>query len=132
MTARNGESFPRAARMRSRREFLSLGRAGERRRTSHFVLVLERSSTLARLGITVSRKVGNAVTRNRLKRRIRESFRRHPLRREMSGTLLVIAKSGVGAVPSRAAEQGLEVGLRAAAFCSLREMAELGPAIFGL
>ena len=110
MTARNGESFPRAARMRSRREFLSLGRAGERRRTSHFVLVVARSSTPARLGITVSRKVGNAVTRNRLKRRIRESFRRHPMRHEMKGTLLVIAKSGVGAVPSSAVQRELSVG----------------------
>ena len=30
----------------------------------------------ARLGITASRKVGNAVVRNRVKRRIREWFRR--------------------------------------------------------
>ena len=30
----------------------------------------------SRLGVTVSRKVGNAVVRNRVKRRIREWFRR--------------------------------------------------------
>ena len=30
-----------------------------------------------RLGLTVTRKVGNAVVRNRLRRRVREFFRRH-------------------------------------------------------
>lgn len=111
MTAENGESFPRTARMRHRREFLSLGRGGEKRRTTNFVLVIERASTPARLGITVSRKVGNAVTRNRLKRRIRECFRRHALRQQLGGTCLVIAKSGVGAVPSAAVKRELSTGL---------------------
>jgi len=32
----------------------------------------------SRLGITVSRKVGNAVKRNRIKRWVREVFRKHP------------------------------------------------------
>jgi ribonuclease P protein component len=31
----------------------------------------------SRLGLTISRKVGDAVRRNRLRRRLRESFRRH-------------------------------------------------------
>ena len=33
------------------------------------------SDARPRLGITVSRKVGNAVTRNRVKRQVREWFR---------------------------------------------------------
>jgi ribonuclease P protein component len=51
-----------------------------------------------RLGLTVSRKVGNAVVRNQIKRRIREWFRRH--RNEFpKGDLVVIARPSAGKVP---------------------------------
>jgi ribonuclease P protein component len=54
----------------------------------------------ARLGITVTRKVGNAVRRNRIKRLVREWFRS---RRGGLGTcdLVVIAKQGISARLSR-------------------------------
>jgi ribonuclease P protein component len=107
MTARRGQGFPKAARIRRRREFLSLGRNGEKRRTGNFVLVLRRTSGAPRLGITVSRKVGGAVTRNLLKRRIREVFRRHPARARLAHDLIVIAKDGVGAVSSSSVERQL-------------------------
>jgi ribonuclease P protein component len=49
-------------------------------RTEHFILLLYARSAddnpaLARLGIVVSKKVGNAAHRNRCKRLIREAFR---------------------------------------------------------
>lgn len=113
MTAGNGEGFTRSARIRCRREFLSLGRSGEKQRTRHFVFVLGPSTGAGRLGITVSRKVGGAVTRNLLKRRVRESFRRHPHRTTFSADLLVIAKPGVGAVPSAVVQREMDVVLGA-------------------
>jgi ribonuclease P protein component len=96
MTARKGQGFPKTARIRSRKEFLSLGRTGDKRRTEHFVLVSRPCASVPRLGITVSRKVGGAVTRNRLKRRIREMFRRHPDRARFERDVIMIAKVGAG------------------------------------
>ncbi len=45
-----------------------------------------------RLGITTSRKVGNAVVRNRVKRRVREWFRRSRSSIAAGSELLVIAR----------------------------------------
>jgi ribonuclease P protein component len=100
MTARKGLGFPKAARIRRRREFLSMGQRGEKRRTPHFVLVTERCSGTPRLGITVSRKVGGAVRRNRLKRRIREIYRRERDRIDLGQDLVVIAKIGAAELES--------------------------------
>jgi ribonuclease P protein component len=48
-----------------------------RRQTGHFVVYLARlpDHEAVRLGLAVSRQIGNAVVRNRIKRRLRESFR---------------------------------------------------------
>jgi ribonuclease P protein component len=60
-----------------RRDFLASTREGKRRATRFFIaFVLDRRDGRAsRLGITVTRKVGGAVARNRIKRLAREWFR---------------------------------------------------------
>jgi len=65
--------------------------------------VWRRPEPLARLGITVSRKVGNAVVRNRLKRWTREFYRRWPVRAELPGVDLVIHFKPAAAEASHAA-----------------------------
>jgi ribonuclease P protein component len=96
MTTRTGQGFPKTARIRRRREFLSFGRKGETRRTPDFVVLSRPAVGTPRLGVTVSRKIGNATVRNRLKRRLREVFRRHPERVRLANDVVVIAKDRAG------------------------------------
>jgi len=68
--------LPKAARLRRRREFLAVQERGTRLYAGE-VLVLMRGAGAerARIGITVSSKVANAVGRNRVKRWVRQAFR---------------------------------------------------------
>lgn len=64
-------------RLKSRPQFLAV-RAGEMRRGKNFLMeVLDRQEpeTEARVGFTVTKKHGNAVERNRMRRRLREAVR---------------------------------------------------------
>ena len=82
-------TLPRAARIRKRREFLEIYDSGLRVSGSLMVLFVRPTEHgCARLGITATRKVGGAVTRNRLRRLVREAFRRE--RRGMESWDLVV------------------------------------------
>jgi ribonuclease P protein component len=71
------EGFPRSARIRKRADFLRVQQRGKKLSVGPLVgLVLPASGPIARLGLTVSSKVGNAVVRARVKRQLREVFRR--------------------------------------------------------
>jgi len=71
-----GRGFARSSRLTSRVQFLEVYDKGRRVSSSSFVLFgLENHRGECRLGITVTRKVGNAVRRNRIKRVLREIFR---------------------------------------------------------
>jgi ribonuclease P protein component len=66
------------ARLKKRAEFLAV-RRGEKRRGRLFLLeVLDRQDGgRPRYGLTVTKKTGNAVQRNRIRRRLREAVRVH-------------------------------------------------------
>lgn len=72
------QGFPKQMRLRKRKEFLAVYRQGKRYSGTAFTFwILKRDHGAGRLGITVSRKVGKAVVRNRIKRVVREYFRHH-------------------------------------------------------
>ncbi len=67
----------------------------------------------SRLGVTVSRRIGNAVVRNRVKRRVREFFRK-VMRAELPPrtSIVVIARGGAGALESGAIGDELAMAAR--------------------
>jgi ribonuclease P protein component len=71
---RRRERLPRAARVRLRSDYLAIQNKGRRLSGTHLMVFARAGS--GRMGITVSRKVGGAVVRNRVKRWIRECYRR--------------------------------------------------------
>lgn len=86
-----GESLSRAERLRKRADYLGCYRKG-RRRHGTLSILYSRPNELPhpRLGITVSKKVGGAVVRFRLKRRIREIYRRWSERSSLPTLDLVV------------------------------------------
>jgi len=73
-----GHKLPKTCIIRTTREFNHVYRYGTRLRGQGFALIfLSGLNSYSRLGVSVSRKVGNAVCRNRIKRIIREAFRQH-------------------------------------------------------
>jgi len=89
--ALKGESLSRAERLRRGVDYLKCYRKGRRKHGSFSVLYSAPNDLMhPRLGITVSRKVGRAVTRFRLKRRIREIYRRWSERSRLPAFDLVV------------------------------------------
>lgn len=69
-------TFTKKVRLRKRAEFIRVSTDGIKRNAPNFIVVCGRNDlTHPRLGITVSKRVGNAVCRNRIKRFVREFFR---------------------------------------------------------
>ncbi len=93
------QRFPPRFRVRTRREFVALQRDGRRQSAPHFIVITSATpGPHVRLGITTSRKVGNAPERNRIRRLVREFFRRHRTRIAAPCDLVVIARPGADAL----------------------------------
>ena len=109
-------SFAAADRLHRSAEFLRLQRSGARFQSPHFVLYagsLDHEPERSRLGVTVSRRIGNAVVRNRVKRQVRECFRKALRAHLPDGTsIVVIARSGAGALESAAIGDELAMAAR--------------------
>jgi ribonuclease P protein component len=92
----NDFRFGKELRIRRSREFAVVQKKGRKQHTANFVILSIRQSParLSRFGFSVSRRVGNAVVRNRVKRRLRELFRLHRCEFGEGRDFVVIAKPG--------------------------------------
>jgi ribonuclease P protein component len=83
-------------RLRRRAEFLRAAQFGRKAATGGVVLqaLTREDQDPARLGFTVTKKVGNAVTRNRCRRRLKEAVRLVLLERAVRGVDLVLIGRG--------------------------------------
>ena len=91
--------FGRSSRILKSQDFVRVSRKGRRRASSEFVVlsVVEpncpgRTTPDPRLGLSTSRAVGNAVVRNRIRRQVREWFRKERQKLPAYLDLVIIAR----------------------------------------
>ncbi|UCF48867.1 MAG: ribonuclease P protein component [Myxococcales bacterium] len=107
------QRFRRADRLKKRYEFRQAQLSGRRIHTPHFLIVVQPNALQnTRLGITVTKKVGTAVQRNRIKRVVREVFRRNRHLFPAGHDLVFIAKRGSTDIEYGALLNELELAAR--------------------
>lgn len=102
-------SFTKADRILKRSEFIALSKSGRRVQNADFIAYfLPAQYNQSRLGVTVTKKVGQAVERNRIKRLVREFFRLN--RHCFSGKwdINIIAKRQSAGISSEKAYRSLQ------------------------
>ena len=96
--ARRG--FPKSARLLRRVEFRRVYDEGQRRNGPNFAVFFRPNGLKeTRLGITVPVRVGKAVLRNRVKRRLREVFRLNRDRFSRGWDIVLNPREAAGRVP---------------------------------
>ena len=105
------QAFPKEYRLLRRSEFRLVYEAGQRRSGSlGAVFFRPNGLALTRLGITIPAKLGGAVLRNRMRRRVREVFRLNRLSIPVGWDIVVNPREGAATVEfSRLAQEMLRL-----------------------
>ena len=94
--------------LRNNRDFVNVYESGKSYANKYLVVyTLKNGSDINRLGISVSKKVGNSVIRHRLKRLIKESYRLHEKVFNSGLDTVVIARKGSDACDYAGIESAL-------------------------
>lgn len=92
--------FPKTDRLLRRSDFLRVQGQGRKLVSPHFLwFVVPSPAGALRLGVTVSKRVGGAVVRNRVKRLLREAFRHHKALFPVGIDVVAIARTEAATVP---------------------------------
>jgi ribonuclease P protein component len=114
-TGERGRRRARRQRLSRSAEFDRVYREGRSHASRHLVLYAfprEDAEEEARLGVSVGRKVGGAVERNRVKRLLREAFWSLGSSLPDGHDFVVVARPDAGDLARREGEQGIEGALR--------------------
>ncbi len=94
--------------LKNNRDFVNVYTSGKSYANKFLVIyTLKNNSDRNRLGISVSKKVGNSVIRHRLKRLIKESYRLHEKMFNSGLDIVVIARKGSDACDFAGIESAL-------------------------
>jgi ribonuclease P protein component len=100
-------------RLRKNEDFQSVYKSGKSFANKYFVIYVSKNQLdINRLGVSVSKKIGNSVVRHRMKRLVKETFR---LRKDMSDSgldIVVIIRKGAEELDSKAAVEALQSLMR--------------------
>ena len=88
----NQETYPKSERLTKRAEYLDVYDKGERLMNSAFICFIVHTGSNRKFGLAVSRKVGGAVQRNRVKRFIREMYRTNRKAMKNQNNIVIIAR----------------------------------------
>lgn len=89
-----GARFPKSLRLRRRAEFVRVQDKGAKVAVDPLLaLALANGTGVTRVGLTVSSKVGNAVVRARIRRYLREIFRKRRAKLPQGLDLVLIARN---------------------------------------
>jgi ribonuclease P protein component len=113
--ASKGRPDARRRRLSRSGDFDRVYREGNSRGNRFLVLYTfdrdDESSDSARLGLSVGRKIGKAVTRNKVKRAVREAFSELSDGFETGHDYVIVARPGVEGLLERDGQEGLRSSL---------------------
>lgn len=104
-----GSGLQKQDKLLKRSDFVTLSKCGKSVSDRYFVVAFRKNaSDRSRIGITVTKKTGNAVVRNRLKRIVREFYRLNKHRITGHWDINVIARKTAVGLPTKEAFASLE------------------------
>jgi ribonuclease P protein component len=107
------EAFRPQERIRKKKDFLHLYKKGKRFRGKSFIFIyLSNELGYSRVAVVASKKLGNAVRRNKIKRQFRTLYRRNKILLTKPIDLIIIPHRKIHEVPWQSLEKDFLTALK--------------------